>query len=101
MTPLLKLFFVLSYVLLAAFVGAFSDSLPKGQVMLIANTVKIIERNRAVRRAASGMNSLLHDNVAGMRQIKAYAMEREEHSRFNASSAAARPAARSTIGGSG
>ena len=26
MTPLLKLFFVLSYVLLAAFVGAFSDS---------------------------------------------------------------------------
>lgn len=44
------------------------------------------ERHRAVRRASSGMNSLLHDNVAGMRQIKAYAMEKEEHSRFNASS---------------
>ena len=42
MTPLLKLFFVLSYVLLAAFVGAFADSLPKGRVMFITNLVKII-----------------------------------------------------------
>ncbi|SFH64927.1 Major Facilitator Superfamily protein [Collimonas sp. OK307] len=41
MTPLLKLFFVLSYVLLAAFVGAFADSLPKGRVMLITNMIKI------------------------------------------------------------
>jgi MFS family permease len=41
MTPLLKLFFVLSYVLLAAFVGAFADSLPKGKVMLITNMIKI------------------------------------------------------------
>lgn len=42
MTPLLKLFFVLSYVLLAAFVGAFADSRPKGNVMFITNTVKFI-----------------------------------------------------------
>jgi hypothetical protein len=28
MTPLLKLFFVISYVLLAPFVGAFADSIP-------------------------------------------------------------------------
>lgn len=42
MTPLLKLFFVLSYVLLAAFVGAFADSLPKGRVMLITNMIKIL-----------------------------------------------------------
>lgn len=41
MTPLLKLFFVLSYVLLAAFVGAFADSLPKGRVMFITNIIKI------------------------------------------------------------
>ena len=40
--PLLKLFFTLSYVLLAAFVGAFADSMPKGRVMLISNGVKII-----------------------------------------------------------
>lgn len=42
MTPLLKLFFVLSYVLLAAFVGAFADSMPKGKVMFVTNLVKIV-----------------------------------------------------------
>ena len=42
MTPMLKLFFVLSYVLLAAFVGAFSDSMPKGNVMFITNLIKIV-----------------------------------------------------------
>ena len=42
MTPLLKLFFGLSYVLLAAFVGAFADAMPKGRVMLITNLIKVI-----------------------------------------------------------
>ena len=41
MTPLLKFFFTVSYVLLAAFVGAFADSMRKGRVMFITNTVKI------------------------------------------------------------
>lgn len=41
MSPLLKLSFVLSYVLLAAYVGAFADSLPKGRVMFITNAIKI------------------------------------------------------------
>jgi MFS family permease len=41
LTPLLKLTFVLFYVLLAAFVGAFADALPKGRVMFIANTIKV------------------------------------------------------------
>ncbi len=41
LTPLLKLSFVLFYVLLAAFVGAFADALPKGKVMFIANMIKI------------------------------------------------------------
>ena len=41
LTPLLKLSFVLFYVLLAAFVGAFADALPKGKVMFIANLIKI------------------------------------------------------------
>jgi MFS family permease len=40
-TPLLKLSFVLFYVLLAAFVGAFADSMPKGRVMTIANLIKV------------------------------------------------------------
>ncbi len=42
MTPLLRLFFVMSYVVLAAFVGAFADSMPKGRVMFITNLVKIV-----------------------------------------------------------
>ena len=42
MTPLLKFFFTISYVLFAAFVGAFADSMRKGRVMFITNTVKII-----------------------------------------------------------
>jgi LPLT family lysophospholipid transporter-like MFS transporter len=39
--PLLKLFFTLSYVLLAAFVGAFADSMPKWRVMFISNAIKV------------------------------------------------------------
>jgi MFS transporter, LPLT family, lysophospholipid transporter len=41
-TPWLKIFFVVSYVVLAPFVGAFADALPKGKVMLISNSIKII-----------------------------------------------------------
>ena len=41
MVPLLKLFFTISYVMLAPFVGAFADSMPKGRVMLITNAVKM------------------------------------------------------------
>ncbi len=40
-TPLLKFFFTVSYVALAAFVGAFADSRPKGTVMFLTNTIKI------------------------------------------------------------
>ncbi len=40
--PLLKTFFTISYVVLAAFVGALADSMPKGRVMLISNAIKII-----------------------------------------------------------
>ena len=40
MTPLLKLFFVVSYVCLAAWVGIFADSMPKGRVMFISNSLK-------------------------------------------------------------
>ncbi len=39
--PLLKTFFTVSYVFLAAFVGAFADSMPKGRVMFISNLIKI------------------------------------------------------------
>jgi MFS family permease len=42
LTPYLKFFFVASYVVLAPWVGAFADRLPKGQVMFLANAVKIV-----------------------------------------------------------
>ena len=41
-TPMLKLFFTVSYVMLAPFVGAFADSMPKGRVMFITNLIKIV-----------------------------------------------------------
>ncbi len=41
MTPLLKFFFTVSYVVLAAFVGAFADSMPKGKVMFVTNAIKL------------------------------------------------------------
>lgn len=41
MTPLLKLFFVISYVVLACWVGIFADLMPKGRVMFITNAVKV------------------------------------------------------------
>jgi MFS family permease len=40
--PLLKAFFTVSYVVLAAFVGAFADSMPKWRVMFISNWIKVI-----------------------------------------------------------
>jgi MFS family permease len=40
-TPALAPMFALFYVILAPFVGAFSDALPKGRVMFISNTVKV------------------------------------------------------------
>lgn len=39
--PLLKTCFTVSYVALAAFVGAFADSMPKWRVMFISNGIKI------------------------------------------------------------
>ena len=42
MTPYLKFFFVFSYVALAPYVGALADRLPKGHVMFMANTIKIV-----------------------------------------------------------
>jgi ABC-type multidrug transport system fused ATPase/permease subunit len=46
-------------------------------------TLTAHRRYRLQRRAASNMNALLHDNLAGVRQIKSFAREREEHVRFN------------------
>jgi len=42
MKPMLKLFFTVSYVVLAPFVGAFADALPKGKVMFYTNAIKVL-----------------------------------------------------------
>ena len=40
-TPVLQEAFVVSYIILAPFVGAFADSMPKGRVMFVSNTIKL------------------------------------------------------------
>jgi ATP-binding cassette, subfamily B, bacterial len=46
-------------------------------------TLTAHRRYRLQRRASSDMNALLHDNLAGIRQIKSFGREREQHERFN------------------
>lgn len=52
----------------------------------LSYTLTAPSRYRVQRKASSAMNALLHDNLAGIRQIKTYVREREEHARFNAAS---------------
>ncbi len=42
MAPMMKWWFALAYVVLAAFVGAFADSFPKGKVMFSTNALKTL-----------------------------------------------------------
>ena len=44
------------------------------------------------RKSVSALNSLLHDNIAGIRQIKTYTSEEREHERFDDASNAVRKA---------
>ena len=46
-------------------------------------TLTAHRRYRLQRRASSAMNALLHDNLAGIRQIKSFGRESEQHARFN------------------
>jgi len=46
-------------------------------------TLTAHRRYRLQRQASSAMNSLLHDNLSGIRQIKSFVREAEEHGRFN------------------
>jgi MFS family permease len=61
MTPLLKMGFVLSYILLAPFAGAFADRFPKGRVMLVTNTVKMLGCSLILAKA----NPLLAYGIVG------------------------------------
>jgi ATP-binding cassette subfamily B protein len=46
-------------------------------------TLTAHRRYRLQRRASSAMNALLHDNLSGIRQIRSFAREKQEHQRFN------------------
>ncbi|HEX4638183.1 MAG TPA: ABC transporter ATP-binding protein [Chthoniobacterales bacterium] len=46
-------------------------------------TLTAHRRYRLQRRASSAMNALLHDNLSGIRQIRSFAREEQEHRRFN------------------
>jgi ATP-binding cassette subfamily B protein len=50
------------------------------------------KRYRVLRKATGEMNAMLHDNIAGIRQIKSYAAEDDEFASFNKSSSQVRDA---------
>ncbi len=52
----------------------------------LAYTLTAKLRYRGQRKASSAMNAMLHDNLAGIRQIKTYVREEEQHARFNEAS---------------
>ncbi|MBA3830429.1 MAG: ABC transporter ATP-binding protein [Chthoniobacterales bacterium] len=58
----------------------------------IAYTLSGPSRYRPQRRAASALNALLLDDLAGIRQIKSFVREAQEHARFNRASDALRQA---------
>lgn len=60
--PFLQEFFVVSYIILAPFVGAFADALPKGQVMFLSNFIKII----GCVLMLSGLNPLFAYALVGL-----------------------------------
>ncbi len=60
-TPVLQEAFVVSYIVLAPFVGAFADSMPKGRVMFISNTIKLC----GCLTMLAGVNPLIAYGVAG------------------------------------
>jgi ATP-binding cassette subfamily B protein len=69
---------------------------------LVALAVRFYQRKaeprfKAASEAGSALNSLLHDNIAGIRQIKAYTVEPEELNRFDAHSRSVQQAQLSVV----
>ncbi len=61
-TPVLQEAFIFSYIVLAPFVGAFADSLPKGRVMFVSNNIKIL----GCIAMLLGINPLLAYGLVGL-----------------------------------
>ncbi len=91
---------VLQIAIVAALMVAYSPSLtlvamaplPLLALGALAYTLTAKRRYSIQRKAASALNALLHDNIAGIRQIKTYAAEEREHASFNAASDSLRKA---------
>ncbi|MDR5172009.1 lysophospholipid transporter LplT [Methylobacillus flagellatus] len=60
--PLLQESFVIAYIILAPFAGPFADTLPKGRVMLIANSMKFL----GAAAMLAGLNPLLAYGMVGL-----------------------------------
>jgi LPLT family lysophospholipid transporter-like MFS transporter len=60
--PMLQEFFVLAFILLAPFVGPFADGFPKGRVMLIANSIKLLGASAML----VGLNPLIAYGLVGI-----------------------------------
>lgn len=61
-TPVLQEFFVISYIVLAPFVGAFADAIPKGRVMFISNNIKLV----GCFAMLAGLNPLFAYGIVGL-----------------------------------
>jgi len=91
---------VLQIVIVSGMMLAWSPSLTVAALVPIpflaagALTYTLTARSRyhLQRKTVSALNSLLHDNIAGIRQIKTYTSEEREQSRFDAASNAVRKA---------
>jgi LPLT family lysophospholipid transporter-like MFS transporter len=60
--PLLQEFFVGAYIILAPFAGPFADALPKGQVMLVSNALKLVGSVAIL----SGLNPFIAYGLVGI-----------------------------------
>lgn len=91
---------VLQILIVSAVMMAYSPSLTAAVVLPIpflaigalTYTLTARARYRKQRKAVSALNSLLHDNIAGIRQIKTYTSEDREHARFDNASEGVRKA---------
>jgi ATP-binding cassette subfamily B protein len=91
---------ILQIIIVSCVMVAYSPSLTAAVLLPIpflgagalAYTLTARSRYRKQRKAVSALNSLLHDNIAGIRQIKTYTSEKREHARFDEASNGVRTA---------
>jgi len=91
---------VLQIVIVSAVMIAYSPALTVAALVpipflaagAVIYTMTARSRYKFQRKSVSALNSLLHDNIAGIRQIKTYTSEEREQVRFDSASNAVRKA---------